>query len=213
MCPFCLLHEVDLVEHGVEGSGMTSVEHFVPVSHDAAGTNDYRNCYYSCRFCNASRGSAPRVDAQGHRLLDPCVDAWGDHFVLEGDRLEARTAEAAYTSEVYGLDDRRKVVMRRTRRERLGEWLELLDEGPDLVEALLDRCATEGISARTADLLAAAEMLQRSLQGAARDIQRFAAIPRDADASCRCQEPDQLQLPSILEAQLLTLPVGDVAED
>ncbi len=212
-CPFCLLHEADLVEHGVEGSGMTSVEHFVPVSHDATGTNDYMNCYYSCRFCNASRADTPLVDARGRRLLDPCTDAWGDHFVVQGDRLEARTAEGAYTSEVYSLDDERKASMRRTRREHMGEWLRLLDVGPGLVEALLSRCAEEGVSANTADLLAAAEMLQRLLQSAFRDIQRFAVIPPDADTSCRCQQTDQLQLPEVLVSQVITVPVGGEAGD
>ncbi len=212
-CPFCLLHEADLVEHGVEGSGMTSVEHFVPVSHDATGTNDYSNCYYSCRFCNGSRADTPLVDTQGRRLLDPCTDAWGEHFFLRGDRLEARTAEAAHTSKVYSLDDERKVAMRQARRERVGEWLQLLDEGPRLVEALLSRCAEEGLSAKAADLLAAAEILQRSIQGAFRDIQRYAVIPRDADTSCRCGQADQLQFPEALVSQIVTLPAGGVAED
>ncbi len=192
---------------------MTSVEHFVPVSHDAAGTNDYQNCYYSCRFCNASRADTPLVDARGHRLLDPCTDAWGAHFVLREDRLEARTPEAAYTSDVYSMDDERKVVMRRTRRERVGEWLRLLDEGPRLVEALLGRCAEESVSAQAADLLAAAKMLQRSIQGASRDIRRYAVIPRDADTSCRCEQTDRLLLPDDLVSQVVTLPVGGDAED
>ncbi len=212
-CPFCLLHEADLSEHGVEGTGMTSVEHFVPVSHDAAGTNDYENCYYSCRFCNASRADTPLVDARGRQLLDPCTEAWEDHFVLRGDRLEARTAEATYTSEVYSLDDDRKVVMRRTRRERVGEWLRLIYEGPGIVEALLSQCADEGVSAKAAKLFAAAEMLQLSILGAFRDIQRFMVIPRDADTACRCEQTDQLQLPEALVSQVLTLPVNGDTED
>ncbi len=190
---------------------MTSVEHFMPVSQDASGTNDYQNCYYSCRFCNASRADTPLVDTQGRRLLDPCTVAWGDHFVLQEDRLEARTAEAAYTSEIYGLDDERKIVMRRARRERVGEWLRLLNEGPRLVEALLGQCAEVGLSAQATDLLAAAEMLQRSIQGAFRDIQRYAVIPRDVDASCRCDKADRLRLPEFMMSQVITLPVdGDV---
>jgi len=51
-CAFCLCHEADLILHGVEGSGETGVEHFVPVSHDEAAVNEYRNCFYACRYCN-----------------------------------------------------------------------------------------------------------------------------------------------------------------
>lgn len=57
-CAFCLIHEADLAEHGVEGTGLTSIEHRVPRSDPSAGeslTDDYSNCYYACRFCNGSR--------------------------------------------------------------------------------------------------------------------------------------------------------------
>src|SRR5437868_5698501 len=73
-CAFCLTHEADLLDHGVEGTGLTSIEHRLPQSHDESGgsINDYGNCFYACRFCNRARGVEALVDTDGRRLLDPC---------------------------------------------------------------------------------------------------------------------------------------------
>ena len=56
---------------------------------------------------------------------------------------------------------------------------------------------------RTKNLLHAAEEIRVSLLRAARDIRRFAAVPRDADQKCRCAETRACCLPIPLEEQML----------
>src|SRR5215210_7160639 len=87
-CAFCLAHESDLVEHGAEGTGLMTIEHFLPVSAGKTPVeaetlaNDYGNCFYACRYCNGARIAAPVVDLRGRRLLNPCTHAWSEHFNL-----------------------------------------------------------------------------------------------------------------------------------
>src|SRR5436190_1471867 len=50
-CAFCLLHEADLVEEGVQGTGLTTIEHHVAQSADLTLVDTYENCFYACRYC------------------------------------------------------------------------------------------------------------------------------------------------------------------
>lgn len=204
-CAFCLLHEADLVEHGVEGTGLTSVEHFIPVG-GAGPINDYSNCFYACRFCNQARSDLPVVSGK-QRLLDPCANVWAEHFTLTADDQLVPVdgdSDAAYTHQSYDLDDPRKVDRRRVRRERLGEWRQLLEEGPGLLEELLARTSEQPSSGQRA-FLQAAEWLRRSIESAILDIQRYAAIPPDADAACRCGYNDHHALPTGLGSQVVEI--------
>jgi hypothetical protein len=202
-CAFCLTHESDLAEHGVEATGLTSVEHQVPRSLDPTGADQYPNCFYACRFCNRSRGVEPNVDASGRRLLDPCHDAWGTYFAAVEDRLAPRAAhgDAERTHRVYDLDDPRKRQMRRARAEVLRDAFRLLEEGPDRLVRLL-RLATEAPAPHRAELTLAARELRELMVRATRDVARFSAVPGDADARCRCGKPGVCRLPSFIEAQL-----------
>lgn len=204
-CAFCLTHESDLVEHGVEGTGLMSIEHHVPQSRDPAGVHvdEYANCYYACRFCNRSRGAEPNVDAIGQRLLDPCRDAWGAHFTTTDDRLEPRPndGDAARTHRVYDLDDPRKRLMRRHREDVLKEAFRILRGGPQRLRRLLDAAARPMMPDRGA-LLEAAEDLRSLMGRAKRDVERFSAIPTDAEAACRCSTSEACSLPPFLETQV-----------
>ncbi len=212
-CAFCLAHESDLSEHGVEGTGLTTVEHFVPVStgqHQSAAeslANDYQNCFYACRYCNGARSTTPSTDGQGRKLLNPCAHRWTEHFsVSDDDRLLPRPgdADAEYTSEAYDLNEARKLEMRRSRRERVEESLALLNRGPDLLDALIARSASQpGI--RSVEILAAAENLRRSMLNAERELMRHAAIPADADSRCRCGHQVHHSLPAVLDHQMLEI--------
>lgn len=50
-CAFCLLHEADLIENGIEGTGFMGIEHRVTRSSAPTQEDAYGNCYYACRFC------------------------------------------------------------------------------------------------------------------------------------------------------------------
>ena len=69
-CPFCLLHEADVVLHGAEGFGVFQIEHREP-QHSEAGrelVDRYENVLYICVLCNRSRWDRPVQDAQGREL-------------------------------------------------------------------------------------------------------------------------------------------------
>jgi hypothetical protein len=203
-----------LIEHGAEGTGLMTIEHFLTVSSGKtpaeakALANDYWNCFYACRYCNGARSATPAIDRLGRRLLNPFAHAWSEHFSLsDDDRLLPRPGDpdAEYTAEVYDLNDVRKLEMRRSRRERLDECLALLDQGPDLLDVLLARAASVGPGLQSAELLAAAERLRRSLLSAEQDLVRYAAIPEDSDSKCRCGHEGHHSLPPFLEEQMLDI--------
>jgi len=210
-CAFCLLHEADLTAHGVEGTGLTGIEHFVPVSQADERVNEYWNCFYACRFCNEARADAPAMGFGARRLLNPCDHAWGVHFQLgEDDRLSPRAgdADAAYTEFVYDLNDRRKIEIRSWRRERLEELLKVLRDAPASAQELVDWCSSvEPVPGKDL-LLRTAQGLWDDTRRALRDLQRFIAIPRDAAISCRCGRVDHHELPPYLAEQ--TLEVADL---
>lgn len=203
-CAFCLLHESDFGVVGVEGLGLMGVEHFTPVSVDRSRANSYENCFYCCRLCNEARSTSPVRDGEGRRLLNPCTDEWGSHYLLsEDDRLlpAAGSPNACYTLEVYDLNDPRKVAMRRVRREELDDCLEVLAQGPNLLDSVLVACQRAETRQEMARLISLARMLLRKLFRAARELRRRAAVPFDADAVCRCGHTEHHLLPGWLDAQ------------
>jgi hypothetical protein len=191
-----------------------TIEHFLPVStaktpaEVEALVNDYRNCFYACRYCNGARNVAPEVDWQGRKLLNPFSHAWGEHFMLsDDDRLLPLPGDldAEYTAEVYDLNETRKLQMRRSRRERMDESLALIDQGPGILDALLASSMDMGPGARSAELLMAAESLRQAMLSAEQSLIRHAAIPEDADTECRCGHGNHLSLPSALEEQTMAI--------
>lgn len=197
-CAFCLLHEADLAELGVEGLGLTSIEHFIPASSEEGEgkVNQYENCFYVCRFCNGSRSDSPVIDEEGHRLLNPCAEVWADHFVpTEHDRLDPIDPHAVYTATIYDLNEPRRVKLRRLRREHLQEWSGILKNGPRLLTALLEQSAKVSSLEQTQELVEASVILRDTIRRASSDILRYAAIPSDADTSCRCWRNDHHVLP------------------
>ncbi len=187
-----------------------TVEHFVPVStgktraESEALANDYQNCFYACRYCNGARIAAPAMDSRGRKLLNPFTHAWSQHFnLMDDDRLLPLPGDrdAEYTAEVYDLNEARKLEMRKSRRERIHECLELLTQGPDLLTGLVASAAASELVARSAELLVAADNLRRLMLSAERDLKRHSAIPDDADSRCRCRNRNHHSLPPALEEQ------------
>jgi hypothetical protein len=196
-CSFCLLHETDLSTTGVEGTGLTWIEHIEPRSHAPALTNVYSNCAYSCRFCNNTRRNQPVVHASGARLLHPWLDPWGAHFRLQNDRLEAMSdgasgRDAHYTARVYRVNDPRRVELRRQRREFIEDRMRLLDSDPAELRQLAARQASTEDRLR---ILALARKLGRSRAHALDELRARTAVPRDAPTACRCGSQAHHALP------------------
>jgi 5-methylcytosine-specific restriction endonuclease McrA len=206
-CAFCLLHEADLTPLGSEGLGLMTIEHFVPASVDADRVSEYENCYYACRLCNQARANAPCRDRLGRRLLSPCSHVWSEHFRVEApDRLVPveGDGDAAYTAQVYDLNDPRKVNFRNFRYARVQECLAVLEGVPEEIWTLLEHCAVESPE-RSAVLLRLAQRMRSVILRAFLDLQRFVAIPRDADAHCRCGHRSHHAPPAALAEQALEI--------
>ncbi len=171
------------------------------MSHDESGVNDYTNCFYACRYCNQARGVTPVVVNEERRLLNPCRDAWADHFILDGDTLVPKPgdSDAVYTHAVYHLDDPRKVELRRFRRETVKEALQLLERGRSFLVGLLQRAG----QAHDPMLVSEAQLIENALRGAWRNLETFRVVPQDAQASCACSDAGLCVIPQLLEAQTI----------
>jgi hypothetical protein len=212
-CALCLLHEADLYgsQAGGEGTAGFGVEHPTLRSEDPARANDYANCLYACRFCNTSRDAKPSQEG-GARLLDPSLDAWGDHFVAAGDRLVPIPGDedAAYTHRAYEIDDPRKVVRRALRRELITDRLLLVEGQADILELLrlLDLVRRTDLPSFALYLERLAALRSETFR-ALGDLERYAAIPADAPGRCHCSAPGgTYSLPEELERQLIEVPDG-----
>ena len=197
-CAFCLSHEADLAAYGAEGSGLTHVEHFTTQRRNPGGRNNYKNCFYICRFCNGARGNAPNRDGLGRILLNPCSRVWQEVFIRVGDKLIPRDPgdnDAAYTLEKYDLNEPRKIKARQMRRQRIAERLSFLEDTRGEEESLLNLAA----EIRKPELVRLAKEIMRARRLACDDLMHFKAVPADCDASCRCQSTSHHNLPAFMQ--------------
>jgi 5-methylcytosine-specific restriction endonuclease McrA len=210
-CAFCLLHEADLYG-GQPGEGLagTTVEHRIPRSSDPTLENSYENCLYACRLCNRSRSAHP-LEPQGATLLDPTQHSWSDHFILADDLLRPvapSDAAAAYTHRTYQLDDPRKVVRRRTRRELIDDRLQILGLSAEIPELLsLADTVRQTDLRRFGEILREIQRIRDDSRRALQDLERYPGIPADAPETCRCGESADHRLPGYLEEQMLEIPL------
>lgn len=206
-CVICLLHECDIIGWcGVEGWGVTQVEHIVPQSHDDRLVGDYSNLLYVCKLCNGARSDTEREDGQGRRLLDPTRDVWSQHFTLQGDELVHAPDDrhAAYTAEVYNINDARKIRLRRERRECMQALLaEVSAEHHELARLVeVSRRADQDSLGDTAAALAS---LQARLARLGARSARQAWVPEDAPGDCRCERPQARTLPRCFARQCVPI--------
>lgn len=184
--------------------GVTQVEHFVPVSHDEGGTNDFMNCFYICQYCNQDRNAAPTIELKdGRRLLNPCHDVWAEHFVTDGDALKPRTdsGDAAYTHTTYDLDDPRKIEMRRFRRETVNDCMSLIERGRAMLARLLDKA----LQTQEPALVDEAKLIEDALRRAWQELETFKAVPRDAQSFCPCDGEGLCTVPQALQEQTIEI--------
>jgi hypothetical protein len=208
-CAICLLHEHDIMSYG-EGWGVTQIEHIVPRSHDADLTGVYTNVLYVCRLCNGARSDTDLVDTAGRRLLDPTKDVWVEHFLVNEDKLLPNKGDrhAEYTAEVYGINEPRKVKLRRLRRNRAQDlWALISPRRADLTR----RVGSAAHSDPAADI-ELARALSQSQDDLARLYRRLSQdvgtwIPDDAPTSCRCERAHARALPEPYLRQIVELEI------
>ncbi len=211
-CPFCLLHEADLSEHGATREGMLNVEHLARRETNPERQHDYDNAFLACRFCNSSRGRKPSTDADGRTLLDPTRAAWAAHFVWRNEKFlcpKPGDADAAYTWKTYALDDEKKVTRRQWRRESLPIYRSAVEEFPDIIAAWHREARSTRDPAQAKSALDKARNLQRQVDIAVKVLIRFSVVPADAPERCRCGDGEHA-LPAWLaqQSQSLSLPAS-----
>lgn len=196
-CAICLLHERDLMSYGVDGWGVTQIEHLVPRSHDGSLVGVYTNVLYVCRLCNGARSDTDLEDNQGRHLLDPTKDIWSEHFRLENDNLVPIDGDvhAEYTADVYAVNEPRKVKLRRIRRERINIWDALIGmERSELAQLKTRiRCADH---LEELTLAQAIMHIQEKLDHLYRLLPGGPWVPDDAPGDCRCGRVHARSLPA-----------------
>ena len=186
-CAFCRCHEADLVELGAQGTGLFAIEHFYPRAKFQSLENNYDNCFYICRYCNGPRNAKPNVAKDGRELLNPCDEAWSEHFEYVSDeyRLVPKNPDAEYTDECYKLNTPRKVKSREHRFQVISERAETILSAPARVKALRDlMLKLTGEDRKT--ILAQLLRERRAIQGARQDLERYLKVPADAPLTCNC---------------------------
>ena len=185
-CVYCRCHESDFIE-GAAGAGLFWVEHFEPQSTHPSLKDIYENCFYACRFCNRARGTKPVQDDNGVRLLNPCEDAWADHFKVVDDSLIPTGARAIRTELAYRINADRNVRVRRKRREVITTRTQMLVD----IAARVKKLSALSMSTNTEpDVRAMAVGWLRDLAAARaaaiQDLRRYINPPADRPRTCAC---------------------------
>ncbi len=180
------------------------IEHHVARSRNPQLADEYTNCFYSCLFCNQARSNRPEIE-RDRRLLDPCTEAWADHFDLVEFSLQPKTPSAEYTASTYDLNEARRLLVRQNRHDAVSESLHVIKRGPALVKDLLALAGLVQWGDRDA-LLEGAEHLRATIELATRQLIRLQAIPAGADTRCGCSH-ENVELPPFLSDQVLDVSV------
>ncbi len=206
-CAICLLHEADFVAIGIEGTGLTSIEHIEARSHDQDLVNEYSNLLYACRFCNTARSNRGRSALDGAQLLDPTEAAWENHFYIAADELRPKHGDhsAQYTADCYDIKEPRKTTLRRLRREHVQYSQRVLEAAPGRIAELNNALADDSISPSSSLYLLlknTLDDLKVEYERIMTEILRYCAIPLDADDICRCEGEGNRALPPFIASQV-----------
>ncbi len=181
-CAFCLLHETDLMEHGLQGLGIITIEHPTRKGAVPAERNTYSNCV--CAWARHFR--------------------WADHHLVP----EPGDGDAQYTHEAYDFDDPVKVKLRHDRGNRIRGGLRAIAVLPGLLEDLHSKAQADLENAEK--LLARAEAVEDTLRQAIGQLQRYRSVPVDAPATCRCRKAELLRLPDFLAGQCQEISLPEI---
>lgn len=109
LCEYCLMAEDDTF-FGCE------VDHIISEKHD--GPTDAANLAYACAACNRAKGSdvGSIVSRTGAfvRFFHPRQDVWGDHFVLDGVTIVARSDIGEATARILDFNSEERLSERHT---------------------------------------------------------------------------------------------------
>jgi hypothetical protein len=124
-CAYCTIAETEALGIGF------SIDHYDPRNARPDLVNEYSNLMHSCDLCNRRKGDLfPPVAARqnGYRFFRPDQDIHGEHFRLEGERIEAETNVGSYSILALGLN---RLIMRRVLklRHRLSQCDRMVAEG------------------------------------------------------------------------------------
>ncbi|HYL78343.1 MAG TPA: HNH endonuclease [Bryobacteraceae bacterium] len=106
-CEYCLLKQEhsDLSHH---------VEHITAKQH--GGLDEPANLALACHRCNLRKGpnltGIDPLTGEVVPLFHPRSDAWGDHFRIDGVRIEGITATGRTTVQVLAINDARRLELR-----------------------------------------------------------------------------------------------------
>ena len=107
-CEYCLLHQYhsELLHH---------IEHVVARQH--GGTDHFDNLALACHRCNLHKGpnlsGVDPLTGLVENLFHPRHDRWGEHLAFREAYIEGLTPAGRATVEVLGLNDARRVELRR----------------------------------------------------------------------------------------------------
>jgi hypothetical protein len=98
-CEYCLVADsLTFAPH--------EIDHIIAVKHGGRSVLD--NLAYACAICNRRKGSDvasfDRLSDRVVPLFHPRRDHWGDHFRLDGTRIEPLSAEGRVTVELLRLN-------------------------------------------------------------------------------------------------------------
>ncbi|MEJ7708340.1 MAG: HNH endonuclease signature motif containing protein [Pyrinomonadaceae bacterium] len=108
-CEYCLLHQDDT-------QFAHQIDHLIAIKH--GGQTDRDNLALACLKCNRYKGSdltaIDPVDGVIVQLFNPRVQAWREHFALDGARLLVGfTQTGRATAALLRMNDRSRLMQRR----------------------------------------------------------------------------------------------------
>lgn len=106
-CEYCLIHSQDTYLG-------CQVDHIIAEKHGGATEAD--NLALACTFCNRSKGtdvgSVAASTGEFIRFFNPRIDRWGDHFLLQGALIVARTSVGDVTTRILSFNESERVIER-----------------------------------------------------------------------------------------------------
>ncbi len=107
-CEYCLIHQDD--------AGFPhQIDHIVSRKHGGSSAPD--NLAHACVICNRYKGSDVASVASGSgqalRLFHPRRDRWGEHFRIDGARIEPITDIGAITARLLRFNAPERILERR----------------------------------------------------------------------------------------------------